>query len=74
MASVTDFSVQELKQYLLQNGVSVEIANNFEKNCVSGASFVKLTEDDIASIIGVRTIIRDLLRQSKAVSSNIIAF
>lgn len=66
MTGVSRYSVVELKQYLLKEGICVDTASEFERNQVSGAAFVRLTEDDIkelAPIIGVRTQIRELSKE-----------
>ena len=57
-------SVEELKAFLLEEGICSEIVSNFVTNRVSGSAFLKLTEEDLRDlvpIIGVRTEIRDIL-------------
>jgi len=70
MASLKDFTVDELVDYLEVNWVSEGVVQNFEKNRVSGAAFLRLMEDDLrelAPLIGKRTSIRELLKHSKQV-------
>ena len=70
MASLADFTVDELVDYLEAKGVSEGVVRNFETNRVSGNAFLRLTEDDLrelAPLIGERTNVRELLKQSKQV-------
>lgn len=71
MTSLSDFSVDDLVDFLLEKGVCEDVAENFRKNRVSGTAFLKLTEEDLKElvpIIGVRTEVRDILAESKTVS------
>ena len=70
MASIEDFTVDELVDYLEAKGVSEGVTLNFKTNRVSGAAFLRLTEDDLrelAPLVGERTNVRELLKQSKQV-------
>ena len=75
MADFSDYTIDELAKFLLERGVCEEVIDNFKKNQVSGRVFLVLTEDDLKElvpIIGQRTEIRAILKQSKLVSLMII--
>ena len=58
MASIEDFTMDELVDYFEAKGVSEGVTPNFKTNRVSGAAFLRLTEDDprqLAPLIGERT-------------------
>ena len=72
MTSLEDFTVDELEDYLEDKGVSEDVVRNFGRNRISGAAFLRLTEDDLRELvplIGERTSVRELLKQSKQVCS-----
>ena len=65
-----NYSISELKEYLVEKGVSADAVENFEKNQVSGSVFLKLTEEDLRELvplIGVRAGIRDLIKEHQKV-------
>lgn len=67
---ISELSVEELAEFLRENGVSNEITKNFVQNRVSGKAFEQLTLDDIKElvpIIGYRTQIRDILHTYRKV-------
>ena len=56
--NMTDASVDEVKEYLLQRGICQEVAASFATNQVTGLAFLRLTESDIKELvpsIGIRT-------------------
>ena len=58
MASIEDLTMDELVDHLEAKGVSKGVTMNFRTNRVSGAAFLRLTEDDLrelAPLIGERT-------------------
>lgn len=60
------YDVEELADFLIEQGVPSDVVSNFEKNLVTGKSFLKLSEEDLkelAPILGVRTEIRDILKK-----------
>ncbi len=68
--ALADFTVEDVEEYLEDYGVSDDVVTNFRRNRVTGAAFLKLTEDDLRELvplIGERTNLRDLLKQSKQV-------
>ena len=69
--NMTDASVDEVKEYLLQRGICEEVAASFATNQVTGLAFLRLTESDIKELvpnIGIRTSIRAILRDHTEVS------
>ncbi len=64
--------MEGFEEYLEDKGVSGEVVENFRRNRVTGAAFLQLTrtEDDLRELvplIGERTVVRELLKQSKPV-------
>lgn len=71
-SQLSEFSMEELADFFIENGVCSEVTENFVRNHVSGKEFVKLTPDDIKElvpIVGYRTKIRDILQTYKKVIS-----
>ena len=67
---VSDLSVEGMADYLLSEGVRNTLVAEFKRNLVSGAAFLQLTEEDLKELvplIGERVLLRQLLRQCKAV-------
>ena len=61
-------SIEEVKEYLLDNGIDDEIADNFRRNKVDGSALVKLTEEDVKELVplvGVRPAVREILQTIK---------
>ena len=70
MASVETLTIEELGSFLSEKNVDEEVIDNFKKNKVSGASFVKLTDNDLNDLIpsiGLRPEVRAILKESKKV-------
>lgn len=70
MASVETLTIEELGTFLSEKNVDDEVIDNFKKNKVSGASFLKLTESDLNDLIpsiGLRPEVRAILKESKKV-------
>jgi len=44
-------SIEEVKEYLLDNGIDDEIVDNFRRNKVDGSALVKLTEEDVKELV-----------------------
>ena len=68
--NVSQYSVEDLAQYLLDREVRTGLVVNFRKNLVNGAAFLQLTEEDLKELVplvGERVLIRQLLKQSKLV-------
>lgn len=68
---VPGYDASELGEYLVDQGVCTEVVLNFEKNHVTGQSFLKLSEDDLKELVrpvGVRPVIRDILKKVNHVS------
>ena len=66
MASVETLTIEELGSFLSEKNVDEEVIDNFKKNKVSGASFVKMTGDDLNDLIpsiGLRPEVRAILRR-----------
>lgn len=67
---VDELTVNEFEEFLEDEGLSDEVVENFRRNRVTGAAFLQLTEDDLRELIpliGQRTVVRELLKQSKQV-------
>ena len=57
-------------EFLVSKGVRHVLAAEFRRNLVSGAVFLKLTEEDLkelAPLIGERVQLREILKQCRAV-------
>ena len=70
MASFVNFSPEEVADLLQERGICEDTTDEFIKNRVSGAAFLKLTEadlKDLVPLIGVRTEVRDILAECKEV-------
>ena len=70
--AVREFSVDDIEDLLLEKGIPEEVADNFRKNCVTGAAFLKLTEGDLKELvpmIGVRTTVREILQENREVKT-----
>lgn len=68
VAAFNAMSKTVLKKYLIDQGVLSHIAENFQKNEVTGATFLKLNEEEIKELcplIGVRPLIRDIIRMNE---------
>ncbi len=68
--SLAEFTVDQLVEYLENKDVSDDVLRNFQRNRVTGAAFLRLMEDDLRELvplIGERTDVRELLKQSKQV-------
>lgn len=64
------YTVSELKEYLLEKGISEDAVENFEKNEVCGGAFIELTEDDLKELVplvGVRAAVRAILKEHQKV-------
>lgn len=62
--ALADYDIDDLNDYLLEKGISVNIAEEFHHNKVCGAAFLSLTEEDLRELVplvGVRTTIWNLL-------------
>ena len=70
-SNVSQLTVDELKDFLLQKGIDEEVVCDFQRNRVSGQSFVELTEDlkELVPLVGVRTTIRRILQECQRVST-----
>lgn len=71
-SNVSQLTVDELKDFLLQKGIDEEVVCDFQRNRVSGQSFVELTEEDLKELVplvGVRTTIRRILQECQRVST-----
>lgn len=69
-SSFADFTVEDVEEYLEDKGISDDIVRNFRRNLVTGAAFLRLTEEDLRELVplvGERTILRELLKQNKQV-------
>ena len=69
-ASLKDFTVDELVDYLEVNGVSEGVVQNFEKIDLVALPFFDSWRDELrelAPLIGERTSVRELLKHSKQV-------
>lgn len=65
-----ELTVEEFEEHLEDEGLSDEVVENFQRNCVMEAAFLQLTEDglrELVPLIGERTVVRELLKQSKQV-------
>lgn len=74
-SKISDKSVTEFKEHLLERGVSEDVATHFEKNRVSGRAFMKLKEEDLKELVplvGDRTEVRSILRECQKVGVLII--
>ena len=68
------YSVQQLGDYLLENGVSGEAIETLKDNRVSGLALLLLTESELATLlpmIGDRAIVRAILRTVKVSQTGI---
>ena len=64
----SEFSVEEVVEYLEDKDVGAEVLDNFKTNLVNGEAFMILEEEDLkelAPLIGERTILRQILRTIK---------
>ena len=75
-SKISDKSVTEFKEHLLERGVSEDVATHFEKNRVSGRAFMKLKEEEdlkeLVPLVGDRTEVRSILRECQKVGVLII--
>lgn len=46
-AGLAAYDVEELADFLLENGITSDVVSNFEKNLVTGKSFLKLSDEDL---------------------------
>lgn len=71
--SVTDFSVDQLKEYLEQQDIDEEIAEVFQKNKISGRLFLTLTPSYLKELfpecVGHRLIVSELIENLRIPSS-----
>ncbi len=51
MANLDRYDVVEMTDFLVEYGISSEVAYNFEKNCIDGKSFLKLTNEDLKELV-----------------------
>ena len=61
-------SIEEAKEYLLDNGIDDEIADNFRRNKVDGSTLVKLTVEDVKELVPlvhVQPAVREILQTIK---------
>lgn len=68
--SFTELTVQEVEDYLEGKGVGDDVIANFRRNRVTGAAFLRLTEEDLRELvplIGERTDVREILKRIKQV-------
>lgn len=68
--AISGFSVDDVEDLLLERGIPEDVADNFRDNCATGAAFLKLTEGDLKELvqmIGVRTMVREILHESREV-------
>ena len=60
-----ELTVEEFEEHLEDEGLSDEVVENFQRNCVMEAAFLQLTEDglrELVPLIGERTVVRELLK------------
>ena len=65
LARTQVITVEEFEECPEDEGLSDEVVENFRRNCVTGAAFLQLTEDDLRELvplIGERTVVRELLK------------
>jgi hypothetical protein len=60
-------SVSELSDWLVENGIPVEVSMSFEDHAIDGESFLELTEQDIKDLVPKIGHIKKVLKLSKLV-------
>lgn len=63
---LSNYDVDELSDFLLDEGVAIDTAKEFERNKIGGKAFLNLTEEDLKELvplIGLRASIRDILKK-----------
>ena len=74
MAQIEEMGVDEFCDYLLeQKGFHSDVVTNFNRNRISGATFLDLNDEDLKDlvpVIGDRVNVRKLLVESREVQSS----
>lgn len=63
---LSSFDIDELSDFLLDEGVDVGTVKEFQRNKICGKAFLNLAEEDLKELIpliGVRATIRDILNK-----------
>ena len=71
--SISQLSIEDFAEYLLDRGFNATVAKSFEENQISGAAFLNLSNDDLKELvplIGVRLGIRELLQSARQVCAS----
>lgn len=74
MERIEEMEVDEFCDYLMQDkGVHSEVVISFNRNRISGATFLELSEDDLRDlvpVIGDRVNVRKLLVEAREVQAS----
>ena len=69
-SNISQLTVDELKDFLLQKGVDEKVVCDLQRNRVSGQSFVKFTDlKELVPLVGVRTTICHILQECQRFST-----
>ena len=63
---IATYSIDEVENFLLDEGIPAEVTETFASNEIDGAAFIQLTESDLQElcpIVGKRTKIRAILER-----------
>lgn len=72
--TIATYSVDEVEDFLLDEGIPSEVTETFARNEIDGAAFIQLTESDLQQlcpIIGRRTKIRAILERVRYFLSHV---